>query len=120
MLKGNHRLRQMITCQEGSSRLSVNLFETIYPQGKPHNAETLLCVCLRTSCNFLVIFLGWVMLPHPQATSTDHGGPRSSDLSIEKQRRKHFTTAPTSSQMQQMYRDNSSLFLETAVPLGNT
>ena len=24
------------------------------------------CPCLRASCNFLVIFLGWVMLPHPQ------------------------------------------------------
>ena len=43
---------------------------------------------------FLVIFLGWVMLPHPQATSTDHGGPRTSDLSIERRRRNHFTTAP--------------------------
>ena len=32
---------------------------------------------------FLVIFLGWIMLPHPKATSTDHGGPRTSDLSIE-------------------------------------
>ena len=40
---------------------------------------------------FLVIFLGWVMLPHPQATSTDHGGPRTSDLSIERRRRNHFT-----------------------------
>ena len=43
---------------------------------------------------FLVIFLGWVMLPHPQATITDHGGPRTSDLSIERRRRNHFTTAP--------------------------
>ena len=34
------------------------------------------------------------MLPHPQATSTDHGGPRTSDLSIERRRRNHFTTAP--------------------------
>ena len=45
---------------------------------------------------FLVIFLDWVMLPHPQATSTDHGGPRTSDLSIERRRRNHFTTAPQS------------------------
>ena len=42
---------------------------------------------------FLVIFLGWVMLLHPQATSTDHGGPRTSDLSIKRRRRNHFTTA---------------------------
>ena len=27
------------------------------------------------------------MLLHPQATSRDHGGPRTSDLSIERQRR---------------------------------
>ena len=33
------------------------------------------------------------MLPHPQATSTDHGGPRTSDLSIERPRRNHFTIA---------------------------
>ena len=39
-----------------------------------HHGEPLLCPCLRTTCNFfLVIFLGWVMLLHPQATSTDHG-----------------------------------------------
>ena len=37
------------------------------------------------------------MLPHPQATSTDHGGPRTSDLSIERRRRNHFTTAPPKS-----------------------
>ena len=42
----------------------------------------------------LVISLGWVMLPHPQATSTDHVGPRTSELSIERRRRNHFTTAP--------------------------
>ena len=35
-----------------------------------------------------------VLLLHPQATSTDHGGPRTSDLSIERRRRNHFTTAP--------------------------
>ena len=34
------------------------------------------------------------MLLHPLATSTDHGGPRTSDLSIERRRRNHFTTAP--------------------------
>ena len=36
------------------------------------------------------------MLPHPQAASTDHGGPRTSDHSIERRRRNHFTTAPPS------------------------
>ena len=60
-----------------------------------HHGEPLLCPCLRTTCNFfLVIFLGSVMLPHPQATSTDHGGPRTSDLSTERRRRNHFPTAP--------------------------
>ena len=34
------------------------------------------------------------MLPHPQATSTGHGGPRTTDLLIERRRRNHFTTAP--------------------------
>ena len=34
------------------------------------------------------------MLLHPQATSADHGGSRTSDLSIERRRRNHFTTAP--------------------------
>ena len=43
---------------------------------------------------FLAIFLGWVMLPHPQARSTDQGECRTSDLSIERWRRNHFTTAP--------------------------
>ena len=33
------------------------------------------------------------MLLHPQATSTNQGGPRTSDLSIEGRRRNHFTTA---------------------------
>ena len=34
------------------------------------------------------------MLLHPHATNKDHGGPRTSDLSIEKLRRNQFTTAP--------------------------
>ena len=34
------------------------------------------------------------MLPRPQATSTDHGGSRTSDLSIERRRRNHFIAAP--------------------------
>ena len=36
------------------------------------------------------------MLPHPQATSTDHGAPRKSDLSIEihKQPEIHFLNIP--------------------------
>ena len=63
-----------------------------------HHGEPLLCPCLRNTCYFffffLVIFLGWVMLLHPQATSTDHGGPRTSDLSIERRRRNHVSTAP--------------------------
>ena len=59
-----------------------------------HHGEPLLCPCLRTTCNFFgYFFLGWVMLLHPQATSTDNGGPRTSDLSIERRRRNHFTTA---------------------------
>ena len=37
------------------------------------------------------------MFPQPQATSTDHGGPRTSDLSIESRRRNNFTTAPDQS-----------------------
>ena len=40
-----------------------------------HHGEPLLCPCLRTTCYFFGYFLGWVMLLHPQATSTDHGGP---------------------------------------------
>ena len=53
--------------------------------------KSLLCIwiCLKYSVVllfknymqfFLVMFMGWVMFPHPQATSTDHGGPRTSDL----------------------------------------
>ena len=34
------------------------------------------------------------MFPHPQATSTDHGGPRTSDHSRERRRRNDFTAAP--------------------------
>ena len=34
------------------------------------------------------------MLPHPEATSKVRSGPRTSDLSIERRRRNHFTTAP--------------------------
>ena len=34
------------------------------------------------------------MLPHPQATSTDHGGPHTSDLTIERRGRNNFTAAP--------------------------
>ena len=33
------------------------------------------------------------MLPRPQATSTDYGGPRTYDLSIDKQRRNRFKAA---------------------------
>ena len=39
-----------------------------------HHGDPLLCPCLRTTYYFfLVIFLGWVKLLNPQATSTDHG-----------------------------------------------
>ena len=44
---------------------------------------------------FSVIFLDCVMLPQPQAMYMDHGGPRTSDLSIERQIRNHFTTTST-------------------------
>ena len=57
-----------------------------------HHGEPLLFPCLRI-CVVLVIFLCWVLLPHPQATSTDHGGPRTSDLPIERRSRNHFITA---------------------------
>ena len=40
---------------------------------------------------FLVVFLGWAMLPHPQTTSTDHGGPRSSNFRL---RGGEVTTSP--------------------------
>ena len=52
------------------------------------------CCSLRSTCTFPGIFPGWIMLLHPQATSTDHAGPQTSDLSIEKRRRNHFITAP--------------------------
>ena len=85
----------------------IQTLKTIYPRGKDkhksctaHHGEPLLCPCLRTTCNFLVIFLGWVLLLYPQATSTDHGGPRTSDLSIERRRPNQFTTAPQKSQFQ--------------------
>ena len=75
--------------------------KTHYPQGKGPTQE-LYSSSRRTAVVplfknymqfFVVIFLGWVMLLHPQTTSTDHGGPRTSDLSIERGSRKHFTTA---------------------------
>ena len=57
------------------------------------------CALLKNYMQFFyVIFLGWVMLPHPQATSTDIGGPRTSDLSIERRRRTQFTTVLLKSQ----------------------
>ena len=33
-------------------------FKTLYPRGKGPTYEPLLCPCLRTTCNFLLIFLG--------------------------------------------------------------
>ena len=59
-----------------------------------HHGEPLLCPYLRTTWNFFAIFLGWAMLLHPQATSMDQSGPRTSDISIERRRRNHFTTTP--------------------------
>ena len=61
-------------------------FKTIYPRWKGPTQE-LYSSSLRTAVvplfkNYmlivLVIFLGWVMLLHPQATSTDHGKQNSS------------------------------------------
>ena len=53
--------------------------EIIYPQVKvptlravqPHG-EPLLHTCTRITRRFWAIFLGWEMLPHPGATSTDY------------------------------------------------
>ena len=46
-------------------------------------------------------FSGLVFIFYPQATSTDHGVPRTSDLSIERRRRNHFTTTPQSTKKTQ-------------------
>ena len=69
---------------------------------------------------FLVIFLGWVMLPHPQATSTDHGGPRTSDLSIERRRRNHFTTAPRTNNRTNRPKQNNRPKPQTKLSLETT
>ena len=42
------------------------------------NGEMLLCPLLRFSRTVLALLLGYVMLSHPQAKSTDQDGPRSS------------------------------------------
>ena len=48
------------------------------------------------------------MLPHPQ-TSTYHGWPHTSDLSIERRRRNHFTTAPnTTTSYKTSYKSNQT------------
>ena len=70
----------------------------IYPQGKGPTYK-LFSSSWRAAVVPLVkiymhVFLGLVMLPHPQAMSTVHGGPRTSDLSIEKRRRYHFIAVP--------------------------
>ena len=67
-------------------------FKTLYPRGKGPTYEPLLCPCLRTTCNFFAYFSG--LLSHPQATSTDDGGPRTSDFSVERRGCNHLTTAP--------------------------
>ena len=41
---------------------------------------------------FLVIFPGFVMLPHPQTMSTDHDGPRTYNHSNES--RRNVSTSP--------------------------
>ena len=76
--------------------------QTIYPRRKNQDksctafhGEPLLCLCLRTRCNFSGYFSGLGNVASPQATSTDHGGPRTSDLSFERRRRNHFTTSPS-------------------------
>ena len=71
---------------------NLNLLRPFIHGGKDQHGEPLLCPCLELHAIFLVIFLDWVMLPHPQATSTDHVGPRTSDLSIEMRRRNYLTT----------------------------
>ena len=57
-----------------------------------HHWEALLSHWLRFTCLFLVIFPDWIMLSRPQSMSTDHGGSRTSNLSMENRRRNHFTT----------------------------
>ena len=59
---------------------------------------------LREYMHFLVIFLGWVMLPHLQATSTDHGGPQTPDVSIERLRPNHFITVDFHLQLLRRFR----------------
>ena len=90
--------------QKATAGLIKLQIKTVYPQGKGPTYElfsssrrTAVVPLLKIYMQcflFLVIFLGWVLLLYPQATSTDHGGPRTSALSIERRRRNHLTTAP--------------------------
>ena len=75
--------------------------KTIYPQWKEQHTscsalsgEPLFCRWLKFTGNFLAIFRGWLLLPHPTATSRVHNGPRTFELPIERRRRNHLTTAP--------------------------
>ena len=63
--------------------------------GERTNTRAVQLITVNRCCAHVwLFFLGWVMLLHSQATSKDHGGPRTSDLSIERRRRNHFTAAP--------------------------
>ena len=46
-----------------------------YTSCSAHHGEPQLCSCLRTTCISFGYFLGWVILPDPQPTITDHDGP---------------------------------------------
>ena len=76
------------------SKCFCNL-KTIYPRWKGPTQElysssrrTAVVPLFKNYIQFFWFFF-WagVMLFHPQATSTDHGGPRTSDFSIERRRR---------------------------------
>ena len=79
-----------------SSERNLKIIKIIYPRGVgpiyelySSSRRTAVVSLLKNYMQFfLVIFLGWVMLPRSQATSTDQGGPRTSDLSRE------VTTSP--------------------------
>ena len=60
----------------------LDWFKTIYPREKGPTQElysssrrTAVVPLFKNYMLFFGYFLGWVMLLHPQATSTDHGGP---------------------------------------------
>ena len=51
--------------------------------------EPLLSPRFKLHARFWVLFLGYVMLPDPQATSTNHLESQTSDLPIERRRLSH-------------------------------